>query len=39
MELYVPDSTVFVVEFWQKFMHQLVDVVTSNNTDENVSLS
>ena len=39
MELYVPDSTVFIVKFWQKFMHQLVELVTSNNTEENVSLT
>ena len=39
MELYVPDSTVFIVKFWQKFMHQLVKLVASNNTEENVSLT
>lgn len=38
MELYVPDSTVFIIEFWQKFIRQLVELVTSNNTEENVSL-
>ena len=39
MELYVPDSTVFIVKFWQKFIHQLVKLVASNNTEENVSLT
>ena len=39
MEFYVPDSTVFIVEFWQKFMRQLVELGTSNKTEENVSLT
>ena len=39
MELYVPDSTVFIVKFWQKFMRQLVELVISNKTEENVSLT
>ena len=38
MELYVSNSTVFIIEFWQKFIRQLVELVASNNTEENVSL-
>jgi len=37
MELYVQESAVFIVEFWQKFISQLIQQLTSTNTDENVS--